>query len=77
MFRSPTYELIDPSLLAIDRAFVQEFDGMTIVRLPLKALFEARERLIEEVRARIIDGAAGFSRTWAVSRCSARRANTQ
>jgi len=54
----PLHELIDPNRLAIDRAFAEEFDGMTLEHVPLETLLEARERLIEEVRGRI-PGAAG------------------
>lgn len=54
----PLHELIDPNLLAIDQAFAQEFDGMTIEHVPIETLLDARERLIEEVRVRIT-GAAG------------------
>jgi hypothetical protein len=56
----PLHDLIDPNLLAIDRAFAQEFDGMTIEHVPLETLLEARERLIEEVRVRITGAAAEF-----------------
>ena len=54
----PLHELIDPNLLAIDRAFAQEFDGMTIEHVGLETLLDARARLIEDIRARIT-GAAG------------------
>lgn len=56
----PLHELIDPNRLAIGRAFAEEFDGMTIEHVPLETLLEARERLIEEVRARIPGPAGKF-----------------
>jgi len=56
----PLHELIDPNLLPLDKAFAQEFEGMTVEHIPLETLIEARERLIEEVRARITGAAAEF-----------------
>lgn len=56
----PLHELIDPNLLPLDRAFAQEFEGMTVEHVPLETLVEARERLIEEVRARTTGAAAEF-----------------
>lgn len=56
----PIHELIDPHYIDIDRAFAQEFDGMTIEHVPLETLLAARERLIEDIRARIDGPAAEF-----------------
>jgi len=56
----PLHELIDPNLLPLDKAFAQEFEGMTVEHVPLETLIEARERLIEEIRARITGAAAEF-----------------
>lgn len=56
----PAHELIDPNRTNIDRAFAQEFDGMTIEHVPLETLLAARERLIEDIRARIDGPAAEF-----------------
>lgn len=56
----PIHELIDPHYIDIDRAFAQEFDGMTIEHVPLETLLAARERLIEDIRARIDGPTAEF-----------------
>lgn len=56
----PAHELIDPNRIDIDRAFAQEFDGMTIEHVPLETLLSARERLIEGIRAQIDGPAAEF-----------------
>ncbi|WNO54119.1 nucleotidyl transferase AbiEii/AbiGii toxin family protein [Stakelama saccharophila] len=56
----PLHELIAPNRLAIDRAFAQEFDGMTIEHVPLATLLAARERLIEDIGARATGAAAEF-----------------
>jgi hypothetical protein len=52
----PLHELIVPNLIAIDRAFAQEFDGMTVEHVPLKILLGARERLVGDIQSRL-DGA--------------------
>lgn len=56
----PLHELIDPNLLTIDRAFAQEFDGMTVEHIPLKTILAARERLVQDIRSRLIGDAAKF-----------------
>lgn len=56
----PLHELIDPNRIAIDRAFADEFDGMTIEPVPLATLLAARERLIEDIGSRMTGAAAAF-----------------
>ena len=56
----PLHELIDPNMIGIDRAFAQEFDGMTMEHVPLKKLLEARERLVNDIRSRASGPAAEF-----------------
>ena len=56
----PLHELIDPHRLGIDRAFAQEFEGMTLEPIPLEALLEAREQLIADIRSRLIGDPANF-----------------
>lgn len=56
----PLHELIDPNRIDIDRAFAQEFDGMTIEHVPLETLLGARERLIGDLQARTAGAAAEF-----------------
>lgn len=56
----PLHEMIDPNRLDIDRAFVREFDGMTIEHVPLDTLLAARERLIGDIGARTAGAAAEF-----------------
>jgi hypothetical protein len=56
----PTHELIDPNRIDFDRAFVLEFEGMTIEHVPLETLLAARERLIGDIRGRTDGAAAEF-----------------
>jgi predicted nucleotidyltransferase component of viral defense system len=56
----PLHELIDPNLIAIDRAFAQEFDGMTINHVPVGVLLSARERLVRDIQSRLNGTAAEF-----------------
>lgn len=54
----PLHELIDPHLIAIDRHFAQEFDGMTVDHVSLETLLAARTRLVHDIRSRITGEAA-------------------
>lgn len=56
----PLHEIIDPNMIEIDRAFAQEFDGMTVEHVPLATLLAARERLVRDIQARITGPAADF-----------------
>jgi hypothetical protein len=56
----PLHELIAPNRIDIDRAFAQEFDGMTIEHVPLETLLGARERLIDDIGAHTAGAAAEF-----------------
>ncbi|MCP1469362.1 hypothetical protein J3E64_001037 [Sphingobium sp. OAS761] len=56
----PLHELIAPNRIDIDRAFAQEFDGMTIEHVPLQTLLAARDRLFRDVADRATGGAAEF-----------------
>lgn len=56
----PLHELIDPHLIAIDRHFAQEFDGMTVDHVSLETLLAARTRLVHDIRSRITGEAAEF-----------------
>jgi predicted nucleotidyltransferase component of viral defense system len=56
----PLHELIDPNMIDIDRAFAQEFDGMTVEHVSLEKLLEARERLVKDIRSRLTGPTAEF-----------------
>lgn len=56
----PLHELIAPNRIDIDRAFAQEFDGMTIEHVPLQTLLAARDRLMNDVANRTSGTAAQF-----------------
>jgi hypothetical protein len=56
----PLHELIDPHLIEIERAFAQEFDGMTRDHMPLPILLETRGRLIADIQSRLSGPAADF-----------------
>jgi hypothetical protein len=56
----PLHELIAPNRIDIDRAFAQEFDGMTIEHVPLQTLLAARDRLMNDVADRTSGTAAQF-----------------
>lgn len=56
----PLHELLAPNRVDIDRAFAQEFEGMTIEHVPLETLLAARERLIDDIGARTTGAAAEF-----------------
>lgn len=58
--KRPLHELIDPNMVPIDRAFAQEFDGMTVEHVPLDALLAARERLVQDIQSRMVGEAAQF-----------------
>jgi hypothetical protein len=47
-------------MIDIDRAFAQEFDGMTVEHVPLSKLLEARERLVKDIQARLKGPGADF-----------------
>jgi hypothetical protein len=47
-------------MIDIDRAFAQEFDGMTVDHMPLEKLLEARERLLKDIQLRLAGPAADF-----------------
>lgn len=56
----PLHEIINPNLNPVDRAFAQEFDGMTVEHVSLEVLLAARERLVRDVKSRLIGDAAEF-----------------
>jgi len=56
----PLHELIDPHRLEIDKAFAQEFDGMTLEHVPLETLLETRDQLIVDIRSRLAGAPAEF-----------------
>ena len=56
----PLHELIAPNRIAIDRAFAQEFDGMTIEHVPVQTLLSARDQLMHDVADRTAGTAAEF-----------------
>lgn len=56
----PLHELIDPNRIDVDRAFAQEFVGMTIEPVPLATLLAARDRLIQDIQARVGPAAGAF-----------------
>ena len=58
--KRPLHELIDPNMVLIDRAFAQEFEGMTVEHVPLETLLAARERLVQDVQSRMVGKAAEF-----------------
>ncbi|MEO8455582.1 MAG: nucleotidyl transferase AbiEii/AbiGii toxin family protein [Sphingomicrobium sp.] len=48
----PAVELLDPHLLDLTSQYDEEFVGMTVEEVPLPALIEAREHLVELVQGR-------------------------
>lgn len=58
--RRPIHELLDPHPIDIADTFKEEFDSMTVEAISLQALYDARDRLIEELRRRLTGNAAAF-----------------
>jgi hypothetical protein len=56
----PLHEMLDPNLLALDRPFAQEFEGMTNKPVSLGDLIAARTRLFADIRSRLDADAARF-----------------
>lgn len=56
----PPHELLRPSLKALDHDFVAEFDGMTTYEVSLAELLDVRERLTEDIAARIDEPVRNF-----------------
>ena len=56
----PPHELLRPSLVDIDEAFVKEFEGMTIEPISLDDLKAARNRMTKDILAKLDDKAAHF-----------------
>jgi hypothetical protein len=52
--------LLDPRPIDIADTFKEEFDSMTVEAISLQALYDARDRLIEELRRRLTGNAAAF-----------------
>ena len=53
----PAHELLCPHRLDISEQYGAEFIGMTVADLPLDALLDARERLVQEIHARALQPA--------------------
>lgn len=56
----PPHELIKPSLVALEKAFVKEFEGMTTTAVHLDELKVAREQLTTDILAKLDDNAMRF-----------------
>lgn len=56
----PPHELLNPRRADIEPTFHNEFAGMTVDPIPLSELEATRERLIDEVRAKLDDNAMRF-----------------
>lgn len=56
----PMHELLSPNLADLDAPFAREFEGMTVVPVPLKELIETRVRLIGDIRDKLDDSAMRF-----------------
>lgn len=56
----PLHELIDPNMIAIDQAFAQEFEGMTVEHIPLETLLATRERLVRDLQSRLAGAPGDF-----------------
>ncbi len=59
----PLHELVNPHRLDVDRAFAQDFEGMTREPVPLDKLLSARETLIHDLQQRLHGAAADFLRS--------------
>ncbi|MET3616145.1 putative nucleotidyltransferase component of viral defense system [Rhizobium aquaticum] len=56
----PPHELVRPSLIALEEAFVKEFEGMTTQPVSLDDLKAAREQMTADLLARLDDNAMRF-----------------
>ena len=56
----PPHELLAPNMIALDKPYAREFEGMTATPVPLADLIEARARLIADVRDRLDTRARAF-----------------
>ena len=56
----PPHELIDPGLPDLDRAYLQEFAGMTRIAVSADGLQATRSRLITDIQSRLDENAADF-----------------
>ncbi|WP_210431705.1 nucleotidyl transferase AbiEii/AbiGii toxin family protein [Iodidimonas gelatinilytica] len=56
----PIHELLDPGQIDLDDIYAREFEGMTAKPLPLETLYEARDRLVSELRRKLTGDAAAF-----------------
>ncbi|RVU18482.1 hypothetical protein EOE48_11405 [Methylobacterium oryzihabitans] len=49
----PPHELLRPTRVSLEKIFEQEFQGMTVIAVPLEELSAVRERLIRDIEARM------------------------
>ena len=56
----PPHELLRPTLVPLDAAYVAEFEGMTNVPAPLAELIETRTRLLADIKAKLNEPARKF-----------------
>ena len=56
----PPHELVKPSFAELDKAFVKEFEGMTIAPVRLEELKAARLKLTSDLLSRLDDNAIRF-----------------
>ncbi|WP_290847757.1 nucleotidyl transferase AbiEii/AbiGii toxin family protein [Henriciella sp.] len=56
----PIHELLDPGQIDLGDIYAREFEGMTAKPLPLETLYEARDRLVSELRRKLTGDAAAF-----------------
>jgi predicted nucleotidyltransferase component of viral defense system len=56
----PPHELVRPSLIVLEEAFVKEFEGMTTQPVSLDELKAAREKMTADLLARLDDNAMRF-----------------
>lgn len=56
----PLHEMLSPNLLALDRPFAQEFEGMTNTPVSLDVLIATRAKLLADLQSRLDTNAARF-----------------
>jgi predicted nucleotidyltransferase component of viral defense system len=56
----PAHELLNPNLIDLDKAYTQEFEGMTRTSVSLEELLNTRKRLIADIHSRFDENTKRF-----------------
>lgn len=56
----PPHELLRPTRVPLDQIFAREFEGMTVIAVPLEELAAVRERLVADIEARLDTNVRNF-----------------